>query len=358
MVRAFASRGRRRRRRQPQARGLRRGRRGAAVGGDQGCRVRVPRRPVGRARAARRGGLRASSAGSTCSSTTPACRRIYGQLSEVTEELFDKVIGVNLKGPFRLAALVGERMVAAGGGSIINVSSTGAVRPTRDIVPYAAAKAGVNAMTVGLAHAFGPTVRVNADHAGAVPHDDLARLGHGAVRRAGADVSPPARRTVRGDRRGGAVPGQRRLDATRRVRSSPSTAALNGAWPAPATAPRSLDLKSTHLRDSVGFVMPANQPLWLRVVLRVERAIGEPVESAVRSDIVFRPDQHDDPGSPQGAGRGGRRLAPVPAHAEPAGRIRHPQRAPAAGADGTAAQPAVRRGRGAGGAGPVSGRAR
>jgi NAD(P)-dependent dehydrogenase (short-subunit alcohol dehydrogenase family) len=87
---------------------------------------------------------------------------LYGKLSEVTEDLFDKVIGVNLKGPFRLAALVGERMVAAGGGSIINVSSTGAIRPTRDIVPYAAAKAGVNAMTVGLAHAFGPSVRVNA----------------------------------------------------------------------------------------------------------------------------------------------------------------------------------------------------
>jgi NAD(P)-dependent dehydrogenase (short-subunit alcohol dehydrogenase family) len=87
---------------------------------------------------------------------------LYGKLSEVTEDLFDKVISVNLKGPFRLAALVGERMVAAGRGSIINVSSTGAVRPTRDIVPYAAAKAGVNAMTIGLAHAFGPAVRVNA----------------------------------------------------------------------------------------------------------------------------------------------------------------------------------------------------
>ena len=87
---------------------------------------------------------------------------LYGKVSEVSEELFDKVIGVNLKGPFRLAALAGERMVAAGGGSIINVSSTGAIRPTSDIVPYAAAKAGLNAMTVGLAHAFGPAVRVNA----------------------------------------------------------------------------------------------------------------------------------------------------------------------------------------------------
>jgi NAD(P)-dependent dehydrogenase (short-subunit alcohol dehydrogenase family) len=86
----------------------------------------------------------------------------YGKLTDVSEELFDKVIAVNLKGPFRLAALMGERMAAADGGSIINVSSTGAARPTRDIVPYAAAKAGINAMTVGLAHAFGPRVRVNA----------------------------------------------------------------------------------------------------------------------------------------------------------------------------------------------------
>jgi NAD(P)-dependent dehydrogenase (short-subunit alcohol dehydrogenase family) len=87
---------------------------------------------------------------------------VYGRLSDVSQELWDKVIAVNLKGPFRLSALVGERMAAGDGGSIINVSSTGAVRPTADIVPYAAAKAGVNAMTVGLADALGPKVRVNA----------------------------------------------------------------------------------------------------------------------------------------------------------------------------------------------------
>ncbi len=86
----------------------------------------------------------------------------YDKLSAVTEDLFDKVIAVNLKGPFRLSALVGERMAAGDGGSIINVSSTGAVRPTGDIVPYSAAKAGLNALTVGLAHALGPKVRVNA----------------------------------------------------------------------------------------------------------------------------------------------------------------------------------------------------
>ncbi len=87
---------------------------------------------------------------------------VYPTLSAVSEELFDKVVGVNLKGPFRLSALVGERMAAGDGGSIINVSSTGAVRPSGDIVPYAAAKAGLNAMTIGFADALGPNVRVNA----------------------------------------------------------------------------------------------------------------------------------------------------------------------------------------------------
>ena len=33
--------------------------------------------------------------------------------------------------------------------------------------------------------------------------------------------------------------------------------------------------------------MPANQPLWLRAVIRLERAIGEPIESAVRSETYF-----------------------------------------------------------------------
>jgi NAD(P)-dependent dehydrogenase (short-subunit alcohol dehydrogenase family) len=91
---------------------------------------------------------------------------VYDTVTDVTEELFDKVVGVNLKGPFRLAALVGTRMAAGDGGSIINITSVGAVRPRPDILPYAAAKAGLNALTVGLAHTFGPTVRVNAIMAG------------------------------------------------------------------------------------------------------------------------------------------------------------------------------------------------
>jgi NAD(P)-dependent dehydrogenase (short-subunit alcohol dehydrogenase family) len=86
---------------------------------------------------------------------------LYPSLVEVGEELFDKVIGVNLKGPFRLSALVGERMRAERGGSIINVSSLAAVHPQPTDLPYAAAKAGLNTLTVGFSIAFGPSVRVN-----------------------------------------------------------------------------------------------------------------------------------------------------------------------------------------------------
>ncbi|MFE7742288.1 SDR family NAD(P)-dependent oxidoreductase [Nocardia sp. NPDC057455] len=100
---------------------------------------------------------------------------VYDNLASVSEKLFDAVIALNLKGPFRLSTLIGERMVNAGRGSIINVSSTGSIRPRPSIVPYAAAKAGLNAMTEGLALAFGPTVRVNTLMAG--PHRTEATAG-------------------------------------------------------------------------------------------------------------------------------------------------------------------------------------
>ncbi|MES2289104.1 MAG: glucose 1-dehydrogenase [Pseudomonadota bacterium] len=82
--------------------------------------------------------------------------------SEATSEaLFDKIIAVNFKGPFRLAALLGSRMRAGNGGSILNISSLGAKNPQPGIIPYAGAKAALNAMTIGLAREFAPHVRVN-----------------------------------------------------------------------------------------------------------------------------------------------------------------------------------------------------
>ena len=91
---------------------------------------------------------------------------LYDSVDTISEALFDKVLGVNLKGPFRLAALVGTRMAQGDGGSIINISSAASTKPRPDVLPYAAAKAGLNAITAGLAKTFGPSVRTNAIMAG------------------------------------------------------------------------------------------------------------------------------------------------------------------------------------------------
>jgi NAD(P)-dependent dehydrogenase (short-subunit alcohol dehydrogenase family) len=81
---------------------------------------------------------------------------------ETSEALFDKIVDVNFKGPFRLAALIGSRMAEVGRGSIINISSMGSLRPRANIAPYAGAKAALNAITVALAQEYGPRgVRVN-----------------------------------------------------------------------------------------------------------------------------------------------------------------------------------------------------
>lgn len=90
---------------------------------------------------------------------------------EQSEALFDKTIEVNLKGPFRLMAVAGARMAAHGGGSIVNISSIGATRPSAAEATYSAAKAGLNALTQAYAQAYAPTVRVNCVMPGAFATD-------------------------------------------------------------------------------------------------------------------------------------------------------------------------------------------
>jgi NAD(P)-dependent dehydrogenase (short-subunit alcohol dehydrogenase family) len=85
---------------------------------------------------------------------------------EVTEALFDSVMNLNFKGPFRLASQVAKRMADGDGGVIVNISSTGALVPLPAVVPYSGAKAALNAMTVSFAHEYGPKVRVNTISAG------------------------------------------------------------------------------------------------------------------------------------------------------------------------------------------------
>lgn len=91
---------------------------------------------------------------------------LYPALDEISEDLFDKVVALNFKGPFRLMALIGKRMAAGEGGTMVNISSTAAMKPSPGSQPYGAAKAGLNAITGTFAHAYGPKVRVNCIMAG------------------------------------------------------------------------------------------------------------------------------------------------------------------------------------------------
>ncbi len=99
---------------------------------------------------------------------------VYPDLPSIDEAYYDKVAGVNLKGPFRLSVLLAEQMKAGDGGSIINISTIGSLRPSSNELVYACAKAGLNALTVGLADAYGPAVRVNALLPGPVETDIAA----------------------------------------------------------------------------------------------------------------------------------------------------------------------------------------
>jgi NAD(P)-dependent dehydrogenase (short-subunit alcohol dehydrogenase family) len=117
---------------------------------------------------------------------------VYDDLPSVTQELYDKVQGVNARGPFRLSALIGTRMAEGDGGSIINVTTAGTLRPDKDDLPYAMAKAGLNALTLALAGAWAPKVRANLVMPGAFDTDISKAWGPEAQAMA-ASVNPMGR---------------------------------------------------------------------------------------------------------------------------------------------------------------------
>ena len=136
---------------------------------------------------------------------------LYDSLDAVSEELFDKTLAVNLKGPFRLAVLAATHMAAHGGGSIINIGTTASLTASVGELPYACAKAGLNALTVGLAEAYAPRVRVNAILPGPFRTDISKGWAppegrRGPVRAAGADGGSG------GAGAAGAAPGQRGVE--------------------------------------------------------------------------------------------------------------------------------------------------
>ncbi len=86
----------------------------------------------------------------------------HHDLDAVTTADWDHILGVNLRGAFQCARAAREPMLAAGGGTIINVTSVAGISGAGSSIPYACSKAALNNLTITLARVLGPTIRVNA----------------------------------------------------------------------------------------------------------------------------------------------------------------------------------------------------
>lgn len=85
----------------------------------------------------------------------------HANLEAVTQQVWDDILGVNVRGTFQ-ACRAAMPMLLERSGSVVNVTSVAGVRGGGSSIPYAASKAALNCMTISLAKAFAPRVRVNA----------------------------------------------------------------------------------------------------------------------------------------------------------------------------------------------------
>ena len=149
----------------------------------------------------------------------------------------------------------------------------------------------------------GPCRRVRAegarqrDHARPVPDEHRARLGHRHAGAADRDVPAAARRRGARDRRRGPLPRHRRVVVHDGDDSRRSTAARSGACRAEAR-------RAVRAQPEPAGRAHEHGPLWLRAVHRLERTVGEPLESLLHSDDVLRSGHRGSP--PAGAYRAAR----------------------------------------------------
>jgi len=88
---------------------------------------------------------------------------IWGSLLEAEEDTWDKIVDINLKGPYLCSQAVGRLMVERKKGNIINIASTGGLRPSLNRTAYSVSKAGLIMLTRVLARELGShNIRVNA----------------------------------------------------------------------------------------------------------------------------------------------------------------------------------------------------
>ena len=92
-----------------------------------------------------------------------AANPVFGPIQDTEERAFDKILDVNLKGPFELCKKAHPILKQRGGGSIINISSIGGIRPEAGIGIYSVSKAAINNLTMAMAQDWGAdNIRVNS----------------------------------------------------------------------------------------------------------------------------------------------------------------------------------------------------
>jgi pteridine reductase len=105
--------------------------------------------------------------------------------ADLTEEVWDASLDVNLKAPFLLSHAIGLAMKQRGDGAIVNLADWAGERPYQKYLPYCVSKAGIICLTKALAKELAPEVRVNAVAPGPVlPPDDMSEQEREAVVRA------------------------------------------------------------------------------------------------------------------------------------------------------------------------------
>lgn len=115
--------------------------------------------------------------------------------TDVTEEDYDFILDINLKGAFLMSQAVGRQMLEQGTGSQINIASLNSDRPLVNVLPYAMSKAGMGHMTRGLAAEWGPRgVRVNALAPGFILTDLTKQLWSDETMQAWGKTNTPQRR--------------------------------------------------------------------------------------------------------------------------------------------------------------------
>src|ERR671923_2888002 len=83
-------------------------------------------------------------------------------LAALTGDDFERIFAVNLKGAYQMARAAAPALTASGAGAIVNISSHSAFTGLGSSIAYAASKGALNTLTLSLARALAPEVRVNA----------------------------------------------------------------------------------------------------------------------------------------------------------------------------------------------------